>query len=125
MGVMNRIIEEIFEHRGILLQSLEKYGFEKNGDIYVVEKYIADRQMKMSIYVDSVGSIDTKVTDVDTSEEYTLFLTDVADGDFVNQVRNEYRQALTEIAENCCQSQVYKSPYTLALIDYAFSLPVL
>ena len=115
---MNRIIEEIFEHRRILLQSLEKYGFEKNGDIYVVEKYIADRQMKMSIYVDSVGSIDTKVTDVDTSEEYTLFLTDVADGDFVNQVRNEYRQALTEIAENCCQSQVYKSPYTLALIDY-------
>ena len=81
---MNRIIEEIFEHRRILLQSLEKYGFEKNGDIYVIEKYIADRQMKMSIYVDSVGSIDTKVTDVDTSEEYTLFLTDVADGDFVN-----------------------------------------
>ncbi len=115
---MNRIIEEIFEHRRILLQSLEKYGFEKNGDIYVLEKYIADRQMKMSIYVDSVGSIDTKVTDVDTGEEYTLFLTDVADGDFVNQVRNEYRQALTEIAENCCQSQVYKSPYTLALIDY-------
>ena len=25
---MNRIIEEIFEHRRILLQSLEKYGFE-------------------------------------------------------------------------------------------------
>ena len=74
--------------------------------------------MKMSIYVDSVGSIDTKVTDLDTSEEYNLFLTDVADGDFVNQVRNEYRQALTEIAENCCQSQVYKSPYTLAIIDY-------
>lgn len=115
---MNRIIEEIFEHRGIMLQSLEKYGFEKNGYTYVLEKHIADRQMKMSIYVDSVGSIDTKVTDLDTGEEYNLFLTDVADGDFVNQVRNEYRQALIDVAENCCQCQVYKSPYTLALIEY-------
>lgn len=115
---MNKVIDEIFKHKKIAMQRLAEYGFKEENGGYVLERTIADGQMTLKVSADGNGELSTKVIDCDTGDEYTLFLSDEADGDFVNQVRGEYRNILEGIAENCCQRQVFKSRQAQEIIAY-------
>lgn len=115
---MNKIIGEIFGKKAIDFDKLVKYGFLSDKEKYAYHTDILDGQMTMSVYIDKEGNIDTQVEESDTQEPYTLFLVEDAVGGFVGKVREEYSRVLSDIADNCGYSQVFKSKYAQAVIDY-------
>lgn len=115
---MNRIIEGIFKKRVVVFDKLLKYGFIQSDIGYEYKTSIFDNQMSMTVKVDDQGIINTEVADLETGEPYTLFLVEDAVGSFVGGVRGEYERVLTDIADKCCNKQVFKSKYAGLVIKY-------
>lgn len=115
---MNRIIDSIFKKRVIVFNRLLQYGFVQDGEKYVYKTNIFDNQMALTIKVDREGNINTDVVELETGEPYTLFLVEDAVGSFVGGVREEYQRVLTDIADKCCNKQVFKSRYAQLVIKY-------
>ena len=115
---MNKIIQEVFRKKIIDFDKLVKYGFVFGGEKYAYRADILDGQMTLSVYIDKEGNIDTQVVEIDTGEAYTLFLVEDAVGSFVGEVREEYYRVLADIADKCCNTQVFKSKYSQAVINY-------
>ena len=115
---MNRIIDSVFKRRAIVFKKLLQYGFVEDGEEYVYNTNIFDNQMALTVKVDKLGNINTQVIEVETNEPYTLFLVEDAVGSFVGGVREEYERVLTDIAEKCCDKQVFKSKYADDVIKY-------
>ena len=115
---MNAIIGEIFKKKAIDFDRLLQYGFVKNEKEYEYHTDVLGGQMALSIYVDRQGEVNTRVVDLETQEEYTLFLAQDAAGSFVGEVRQEYERVLSDVAEKCCITQVFKSKISQAVIEY-------
>ena len=75
--------------------------------------------MRMDVRVDASGAVSAGVTDVDTGDPYTLFLVEEVAGGFVGSVRADYERVLSDIAERCCEKEIFKLPQTKELIAYA------
>ena len=115
---MNRIIDGIFRKRAVVFDKLLDYGFNHSDKGYEYKTNIFDNQMSLTVKIDSQGIIDTEVAEIETGEPYTLFLVEDAVGSFVGGVRGEYERVLTDIAEKCCNRQVFKSKYAELVIKY-------
>ena len=115
---MNAIIGEIFKKKVIDYDKLLQYGFVLNKENYEFNTDIFDGQMSLSVYVDSQGNIKTQVVELETQEQYTLFLAEDAVGSFVGGVRREYLRVLRDIADKCCVTQVFKSKHSQDVIEY-------
>lgn len=64
------------------------------------------------------GLVQATVIDTETNEPYTLHLADNALGSFISEVRMEYEQVLTDIAEKCFEPDVFKSTQAKETIAY-------
>ena len=115
---MNRIIDSVFKKRVAVFKKLLQYGFVESGEVYVYNTNIFDNQMALTVTADKHGNISTRVVELETGEPYTLFLVEDAVGSFVGGVRQEYERVLTDIAEKCCNKQVFKSKYADDVIKY-------
>lgn len=118
---MNAILEKIFIRKSIIPHKLIPYGFKDKDGRLEYSTFICDEQMKLTVYVDYDGNIDTKVYDMLTQEPYTLFLVDDAVGSFVGEVRGEYEKLICDIADKCCQTEIFKSEYTKRMIEYVYN----
>ncbi|MDE6474145.1 MAG: MmcQ/YjbR family DNA-binding protein [Clostridia bacterium] len=112
------MLQEIFNKKVIDFDKLLQYGFVLNEEIYQFHTDIFNSQMSLTVYVDRQGSISTQVLDLETQEEYSLFLAEDAVGSFVGGVRWEYQRVLRDIADKCCARQVFKSRYANDVIEY-------
>jgi len=108
----------IFKHKKAVRQQLLNYGFTEFGEgLRYVAKILND-QFSMIVTIDESAEVTTTVIDNNVNEEYILHLVPESTGAFVGQVRTEYVQALTDIAEKCFVSDVFKSPQAQAVVDY-------
>lgn len=112
---MNKL-GEIFKNRKVIFPKLEGFGFVKSKTLYKYSKKLSGSGFDMTVTITKKGKVTASVTDPDTGE-YTLHLTDSA-GSFVGQVREEYEQTLTEIAESCFEPDVFKEEQTKRLTEY-------
>lgn len=111
---MDKIIASIFKNKVANPAKLTEYGFDANG---VYKTGILDGQFELLVQV--CGSdIKTQVLEVETDEPYTLFLADGATGSFVGEVRGEYTRVLSDIAEKCFLTSIFKNQQTKQVIDY-------
>ena len=94
------IEKELFKRSEVIFDKLEKYGFIKKNNYYLYEKNFLNDDFKAIITIDTKGIVNGKVIDLQTNEEYTNINTDMS-GNFVNEVRNEYKQILNSIKANC------------------------
>ncbi|MDE6372100.1 MAG: MmcQ/YjbR family DNA-binding protein, partial [Clostridia bacterium] len=115
---MNGIIGEIFKKKVIDFDKLSQYGFVLNKEKFEYQTEILDKQMTLFISIDKKGAINTHVVDLETQEQYTLFLAEDAVGSFVGSVRQEYERVLRDIADKCCVTQVFKSKISQDVIEY-------
>lgn len=118
---MNRIISEIFKNKTVSEEKLSEFGFSENNGVFVYETYIQNGQMRLTVSVNASGEISANVFDCETCDEYTLFLIESATGGFVGEIRDEYAEVLSEIAEKCCFTEVFKSEAAKSFISYARS----
>ncbi len=64
------------------------------------------------------GEVSTAINDVETGEEYTLFLVEDAIGSFVGKIRDEYQQKLADVARHCFFKDVFSSSFEKSLLEY-------
>ena len=102
------IENDIFKRTNFNFKLLEKYGFKKDNNIYILEKNFLNNDFKAIITIDEEGSIKGKVIDLQIDEEYTNIRTEMT-GEFVNQVREAYKDILIDIRKHCCEENYYIS----------------
>lgn len=112
------IIKSVFKFKRAVADKLINYGFVQEGGSLVYRTLICD-SLRLTIVIESEGSIKTEVWDTETEEPYTLFLVDGAAGEFVGRVREEYTRVLEDIAEKCFDTQIFKCENTAKIIEYA------
>lgn len=109
-------LDLIFKNRKVIFSKLSDFGFVKSKTLYKYTKTLSGSGFLMTVTINKSGKVSAKVTEPEVGE-YTLHLTNSA-GSFVGQVRAEYEQTLTEIAENCFEPDVFKSEQTKRLCEY-------
>ena len=102
------IENEVFKRTNVNFKELEKYGFKKNKDNYVFEKQFLNNDFKAIITIDNSGIISGKVIDLQVDEEYTNIRTEMT-GEFVNKVRESYKDILIDIRKHCFETNYFIS----------------
>lgn len=110
--------KQIFLRRKLIPSKLLPYGFTNEGDQFTLRKTLAESGFVLTVRITPAGEISTEMTDPSTDDVYTLHLADGVAGGFVGTVRDEYAEILTDIASHCFETDVFKAPQTLDLIDY-------
>lgn len=91
---------EIFKRTKLKMDTLIPYGFIKNKDVYEFSKIFMDN-FRAEIVIDERGTVQGKVYDLNVEDEYTNFRIESQVGEFVNSVREEYKNILKDIREHC------------------------
>ena len=99
------IENEIFKRSSVSFDKLKAYGFRKDKDEYLYEKEFLN-DFKAIISIDKSGNVFGKVIDLQVNEEYTNIRTDMS-GDFVSKVRDEYKNILKDIRNNCFDNKLF------------------
>ena len=110
--------QSIFNHKIPIFERLLKYGFVLENEEYVYICKILDEQFILMVVVTGTGEVRTKLTDVDTAEEYVLHSVAGVVGGFVERVRGEYDRVLRQIAEESFETQVFSGNDTQEVIQY-------
>lgn len=116
--IFMNIIDEIFKRKKVNVSKLLAYGFSENGEGFYFNTILPSTNFKITIEITKKGLIKTSVIDTETAEPYTLHLNDGAAGSFVGVVRAEFEQILTDIAQKCFDTEVFKSKQAKEIIDY-------
>lgn len=108
----------IFKNKTVNFEKLPAFGFGREPEGYFYSAKIVGGQLTLSVNVSLDGDIKTTVTDSDSDDEYILHLTTDAVGAFVGKVRTECQNILAEIADNCFETDVFKSEEAHQIIKY-------
>ena len=111
------IEQDIFKRSHIDYSKLITYGFIKEKDYYIYTKTFMNDSFKTKIIIDNKGHLSGMVYDMDTLEEYTNIYTDM-DGIFISQVREEYKEILNDIKNNCTITDYFIYPQSNRITNY-------
>jgi len=111
------IENEIFKRTYVNFEKLLEYGFKNNNNNYTYERVFFDNEFKAIITIDNKGSINGKVIDLQVDEEYVGLRTKMT-GEFVNKVRNSYKDILIDIRNNCFETNDFISPQANRISKY-------
>lgn len=113
------IISKVFKNKKADIVALIPFGFERQDERYIYKTALPSSGFDMTVTITPQGDIGTRVIDPEFDEPYILHLTDTAVGSFVGTVREEYETVLQSIADKCFVTEVFKSPVTKEVLDYA------
>ena len=94
-------ITNIFKNKKYNKTKLINYGFSAEADNYVLRTYINNKDFLLEIIINKDGAVTSKVTDIDVQEEYTLHLAEIANGNFINKIKQVYNNVIHDILINC------------------------
>lgn len=94
------IEEDVFKKAKIDLNKLIPYGFKKEGNNYILERNITD-DFKAIITINKNNKLTGKIYDNSLEDEYLNFRVLEQNGEFVNNIRNSYKNLLIDIKSNC------------------------
>ncbi len=109
--------EDVFRFKTPNPQKCKLYGFREEDGALLYETEILDGQFLLRVEI-AGGNVKTSLTDTMTGEPYTLHLVEEAAGAFVGSVREAYTQKLAEIAQRCCDFEIFRAPQTKRLIAH-------
>lgn len=111
------IENEVFKKTNVNFKQLEKYGFKKENNIYIFEKLFLNNDFKAIVNIDYKGLISGKVIDLQADEEYTNIRTEMT-GEFVNNVRENYKNILIDIKKHCFETNYFIANQTNRINKY-------
>ena len=101
------IEDEVFKKYIPNSKKLIKYGFKQYNNEYKYSKTFFKNTFRADILIDSKGQVTGKVIEIELNEEYTNFRIEGSIGEFVGTVREEYRNILQDIANNCFEKEYF------------------
>lgn len=111
-------MDSVFLHKKPNFEKLKDFGFEKINNNYLFETELNEIQMRLCVSVAENGEVGTKVFDISSGDEYTLYKVPSAVGAFVGQVREEVSGVLLRISEDCFEEEIFKTDGAKAVIVY-------
>lgn len=105
--------------RRVVVSRLEPFGFEAEGNLFFYRREIPGTGLDLTVILSADGEMSTKVTDAATGEPYTLYLSPNSVGSFVGKVRSAIEDTLAEIADQCCETDVFRFSQTKEIIEYS------
>ncbi|MBD5520023.1 MAG: hypothetical protein HDR03_02145 [Lachnospiraceae bacterium] len=111
------MFEDIFKRKKINIEKISAYGFVRKDEKWVYETNIIDGAFRLYIYVSENGDVDTDLIEIDNGEPYVLYKTN-ASGAFVGEIRTAIEAVLTDIANACYDSSVFKTNQVQMAIEY-------
>ena len=111
-------MDSVFLHKKPNFEKLKDFGFEKINNNYLFETELDEIQMRLCVSVAENGEVGTKVFDISSGDEYTLYKVPSAVGAFVGQVREEVSGVLLRISEDCFEEEIFKTDGAKAVIAY-------
>ena len=114
---MMKSTETLFMNRSFDKDKLLAFGFVPKGSGYVYTRDLSEPFFEARILVNE-GKIKADVYDTETGDIYALVNIPGAVGSFVGKIRKELEKILSEVAESCCFSEIFKSPSTQEIIRY-------
>jgi len=112
------MVEVVFGNKKPDLRKMLSFGFKEEDKGYVFQRMLCDGAMTAFVTVSFDSRINTEIIDNVSGEEYVLHTVSLATGAFVGKIRAEYSAILDEIAENCCDVDVFTKNQTAAVIEY-------
>lgn len=94
------IENDIFKRTRLNIDALIPYGFIKKKNTYEYSKVFMN-DFKACIVINENGIVKGKIYDLNVADEYINFRTQNQNGEFVNRVREEYKNILKDIREHC------------------------
>lgn len=91
---------ELFKRTHVDFKKLKEYGFKKENNGYVYTKTFMNN-FQAKIIIDEKEVISGKIYDLNVDEEYINFRIESGVGEFVSRVRQEYKNILIDIKNNC------------------------
>ncbi len=91
---------ELFKRAIPDFSKLIAYGFVKDKDTYKYSKNIMNDSFRVEIIIDN-NVVTGKIYDINFGEEYTNFRIENQVGEFVNTVKDEYKNILRDILDKC------------------------
>lgn len=111
------MFEDIFLRKKAVLEKLDAYGFRKIRNHHKYDTDVLNGEFRLEITIGKNSVPDTKLTEIDTGEEYVLYKTDAV-GTFVGEVRTAVANILQDIADCCYEMAVFETEQSVALITY-------
>lgn len=101
------IESEVFKKYVPNYEKLIEYGFEKANNEYKFSKNFINNTFRADIVINDKGEIICKLIEIELDEEYTNFRIEGNTGEFVGKVREEYKNILKDIANNCFEKEYF------------------
>lgn len=112
------VIKSIFKNKKAVISKLIDFGFENINGVYTYKKVLSGSGFILTVRIERNGEISSQIIDPSFGELYTLHLSDYTAGSFVGEIRNQYENTLSLIAEKCFETEIFKSEQTKELIEY-------
>ena len=103
------MFEQLFLRRKVNRDKTLRFGFVDAGDEYRYETDLPGGLFRLHVALSPDGHADTRLIEKETDEEYSLYKTDSV-GAFVGEIRQQVEAVLAQVAESCCDMEVFKSP---------------
>ncbi|EHR31838.1 MmcQ/YjbR family DNA-binding protein [Helcococcus kunzii] len=104
-----QIIQEVFQRKRIISNRLIEYGFTIDKETYHYQTEILNGDFTVYIEINHSGEIDAKIIDKMNDEEYVQAYNDSVNNAFVNSVRDEFSNLLSDIADKCIEDILFSS----------------
>lgn len=98
---------EIFKKTHADFKKLKNYGFVLEDGKYKYSKKFMEDNFKAEISVDKKGSLSGKIIDLMIDEEYISWRIKNNTGEFVSNVREEYKNILKDIRDKCFKKDYF------------------
>lgn len=105
------IESEVFKKLKLNKEKLIPFGFKKEENRYTYSEKFMDGTFRADIYISENGEVTGKVYDLEIDDEYTNFRIEDAIGEFVNSVKEGYKNILQKIADNCFEKPSAKKDW--------------
>lgn len=115
---MANFIQSLLKFKSVNPDKLLAFGFIKTDTGYFYSTTLPQSEFIMNVTADANGNLTAQIIDSEFDEPYTLHLVDGAAGEFVGQVRTDYERVLTEIADNCYETEIFKTDYLKTIIRH-------
>ncbi len=111
-------LQTIFKNKRPDAEKLSGYGFCAAEGGYTKDFPIMQGQFTVKIAVAADGAVDYHVYDAQTAEEYVLARVADATGNFIGEVHAACEEILSDVAQNCFDTETFQSAQTKRVVRY-------
>ena len=103
-----KLVDELFKRYILIEDTLIKYGFTNNDNIYSYNKLIHNNEFELKVIIKD-NIITAKLIDKEFNDEYTKINIE-SNGSFISSLKEECSSILIDIRNNCFKKQYFIYP---------------